>query len=276
VRDYALERDVDRLIRIALDEDLPTHDCTTVALGLGDRPAEAVLLAKQDCTLSGLAVAGRVFAIVDPATLFEPLRSDGETVRRDPAGPRLRQRRGGARRRAHRAQPRPAARRHRHSHPAARRAGRRTGCLVLDTRKTTPGWRLIEKAAVRDGGGANHRFSLSDGVLIKDNHVRLAGAWRPPSPRPLAHTSGTRSRLRRKRCSRSARPSTRARTSCSSTTPTRPGRGCRATRRGPAVLESRRHHRRQRPRHGGERRRLPLVGCADTLRPAIDISLEFL
>ena len=46
---------------------------------------------------------------------------------------------------------------------------------MLDTRKTTPGWRLLEKAAVRDGGGTNHRFSLSDGVLIKDNHVRLAG-----------------------------------------------------------------------------------------------------
>ena len=50
-----------------------------------------------------------------------------------------------------------------------------TGCRVLDTRKTTPGWRLLEKAAVRHGGGANHRFTLSDGVLIKDNHVRLAG-----------------------------------------------------------------------------------------------------
>jgi len=180
VRDYALERDVDRLIRIALDEDLPTHDCTTVALGLGDRPAEAVLLAKQDCTLSGLAVAGRVFAIVDPATLFEPLRSDGETV---PAGTRLARVSGSAG--AVLAAERTAlnlVQRLAGIATATRRlveqvAG--TGCLVLDTRKTTPGWRLLEKAAVRDGGATNHRFSLSDGVLIKDNHIRLAGGVRP-------------------------------------------------------------------------------------------------
>jgi nicotinate-nucleotide pyrophosphorylase (carboxylating) len=176
VRDYALDRDIERLIRTALDEDLPTGDLTTGALGLGDRHAEAALLAKQGCTISGLAVAGRVFTIVDPAVRFEPLRRDGETV---PSGTRLALVSGpagallAAERTALNLIQRLAG-----IATATRRlveqvAG--TRCLVLDTRKTTPGLRLLEKAAVRDGGGANHRFNLSDGVLIKDNHVRLAG-----------------------------------------------------------------------------------------------------
>jgi len=174
--DYAFGRDLDRLIRISLDEDLPAHDITTLALGIGDRPAEAVLLAKQGCTISGLVAARRVFAIVDPGTTFESRCRDGETV---PSGTALAVIAG-------RADSLLAAER-----TALNLLQRLSGiatatrrlvdavadlpCMVLDTRKTTPGWRLLEKAAVRDGGGTNHRFSLSDGVLIKDNHVRLAG-----------------------------------------------------------------------------------------------------
>lgn len=176
MHDYAYGRDLDRLIRIALDEDLPAHDITTLALGIGDRPAAAVLLVKQACTISGLAVARRVFAIVDPAVRFESRCHDGETV---PAGTELALISG-------RADSLLAAERTA-LNLLQRLAGIATAthqivdavaglpCIVLDTRKTTPGWRLLEKAAVRDGGGTNHRFNLSDGVLIKDNHVRLAG-----------------------------------------------------------------------------------------------------
>ncbi|HEY5999982.1 MAG TPA: carboxylating nicotinate-nucleotide diphosphorylase [bacterium] len=174
--DYAAARDAERLIRIALDEDLPGPDATTLAVGLAGRAAAAVFVAKQACTVSGLAVASRVFAIVDPAVRFEALARDGETVAR---GAELGRVSGDAA-----------------SLLAAERTALNflqrlcgiatatralvdavagTGCLVLDTRKTTPGWRLLEKAAVRHGGGTNHRFSLSDGVLIKDNHVLLAG-----------------------------------------------------------------------------------------------------
>ena len=174
--DYALRRDTDRLARIALDEDLPGPDVTTAALGIAGRPATAVFLAKQACTVSGLAAAARVFELVDPGVRFEALRDDGDAV---PAGTELARVAG------------PAG-----SLLAAERtalnflqrlcgvatatralvdavAGVRV--TVLDTRKTTPGWRLLEKAAVRDGGGTNHRFTLSDGVLIKDNHVRICG-----------------------------------------------------------------------------------------------------
>jgi nicotinate-nucleotide pyrophosphorylase (carboxylating) len=174
--DYAYGRDLDRLIRISLDEDLPAHDLTTLALGIGDRPATAAFIARQACTISGLAVAQRVFSIVDPAVQFEALRRDGESV---PAETQLAVVSGRAA--ALLAAERTAL------NLLQRLAGIATAtrrlvdavaglpCLVLDTRKTTPGWRLLEKSAVRDGGGTNHRFSLSDGVLIKDNHLRLAG-----------------------------------------------------------------------------------------------------
>jgi nicotinate-nucleotide pyrophosphorylase (carboxylating) len=179
MRDYAYNRDLDRLIRLALDEDLPAHDVTTLALGLGARPAAAVFLAKQPCTVSGLAAARRVFAIVDEGVRFEPLCADGDAVA---AGTELARVSGpadsllAAERTALNLVQRLAG-----IATATRRLVeqvRGLPCLVLDTRKTTPGWRLLEKAAVRDGGGTNHRFSLSDGVLIKDNHVRLAGGVR--------------------------------------------------------------------------------------------------
>lgn len=177
--DYAFARDLDRLIRISLDEDLPAHDVTTLALGIGGRPAEAAFLAKQGCTISGLAAAARVFAIVDPSVRFAGRCSDGQTV---PPGTELAVVSGradsllAAERTALNLLQRLAG-----VATATRRLVEQVAglpCVVLDTRKTTPGWRLLEKAAVLDGGGTNHRFSLSDGVLIKDNHVRLAGGVR--------------------------------------------------------------------------------------------------
>jgi nicotinate-nucleotide pyrophosphorylase (carboxylating) len=194
VSDYALARDLDRLIRAALDEDLPAHDVTTRALGLEGRTAAAVFLAKQGCTVSGLAAAARVFALVDPAVGFRQLVRDGESVG---AGTELARVSGSAgsllaaERTALNLLQRLAG-----IATATRRLVDAVGglpCLVLDTRKTTPGWRLLEKAAVRDGGGVNHRFSLSDGVLVKDNHVRLAGGVRAAVAAVRANTlPGTR------------------------------------------------------------------------------------
>ena len=178
--DYAHARGVDRLVRLALDEDLPGPDLTTEATGVGGCSAAAAFVARQACTLSGIGVAERVFAILDPAVRFERLREDGATVAAGEAIARVSGRAG--------------------SILAGERTAlnflqRLTGVAtvtramvdllaglrvtLLDTRKTTPGWRQLEKAAVRDGGGTNHRFSLSDAVLIKDNHVRLAGGTAP-------------------------------------------------------------------------------------------------
>jgi nicotinate-nucleotide pyrophosphorylase (carboxylating) len=174
--DYALRRDAERLIRIALDEDLPAHDVTTAALDLGDRDAAGVFIAREACVVSGMTVAGLVFALVDPALRLVPERADGERAdagavlarAAGPAGSLL-----AAERTAlnflQRLSGIATAARALLDQAAGLRA------TVLDTRKTTPGWRLLEKAAVRHGGGTNHRFSLSDGVLIKDNHIRLCG-----------------------------------------------------------------------------------------------------
>lgn len=176
MNDYAFFRDADRLIRLALDEDLPARDVTTAALDLGERTARAALIAKEECVLSGLTVAGRVFAIVDAAVSFAAEHRDGERVNPATILARL----------SGRAASILAAERTALNF-LQRLAGIATAthalleqlgglpCTVLDTRKTTPGWRLLEKAAVRHGGGTNHRFSLSDAVLIKDNHARLCG-----------------------------------------------------------------------------------------------------
>jgi nicotinate-nucleotide pyrophosphorylase (carboxylating) len=139
--------------------------------------ARAELVAKEDFVLAGLAVARQVFRVLDPAIAFEMLTVDGRPVRRgeviawlkgDAAlllqGERvalnLLQRLSGIATQT--------------SHFVAEVRG--TRARILDTRKTTPGLRLLEKYAVRMGGGHNHRFSLADGVLIKENHITAAGS----------------------------------------------------------------------------------------------------
>ena len=89
---------------------------------------------------------------------------------------------------------------------------------VLDTRKTTPLLRVLEKYAVRVGGSTNHRFRLDDGVLIKDNHVRLAGGVEAAVAGPARPSRGSRSKWRRRASSRWTRPCAPARTSSCSTT----------------------------------------------------------
>lgn len=173
---HALDRDTDRLIRLALDEDLPGPDVTTEALGIGHLPATAVFVTRQACTVSGMAAAARVFQIVDPRVRFLALKPDGDAAGAGEALARVQGAAGSilaAERTALNFLQRLAA--VATATRALADALEGLPCLVLDTRKTTPGWRLLEKAAVRHGGGANHRFSLSDGVLIKDNHLRLRG-----------------------------------------------------------------------------------------------------
>lgn len=167
----------DRLIRLALAEDLPGKDITTEAVGGGDRGASGVIIAEEGLCVSGLDVARRVFEILDAEVTWKSESADGERVAPGRVLARLEGR------------------------ASSLLAGERTAlnflqrlsgvatltssyvdkvadlpARILDTRKTTPGWRGLEKAAVRHGGGTNHRFSLSDGILIKDNHIELAGS----------------------------------------------------------------------------------------------------
>lgn len=167
----------EQIVDLALAEDIGTGDITTLAIIPEAARADGFLLAKQAGVVSGLQAAAFVFARVDPRVVFLPVVRDGDEIAPGDtlatvSGParsvltgervalNLLQRLSGVATitRAY----------------VQEVAG--TGARVVDTRKTTPGMRLLEKAAVRHGGGANHRFGLADGVLIKDNHLAALGA----------------------------------------------------------------------------------------------------
>jgi len=168
----------DPLIRLALAEDVGPKDVTTDALVPPDATGEAVIWAKEKMVLAGLDVTRRVFELVDPAVEVKPGFQDGDFI--DTAskikvatvnGP-LRALLYGERTALNFLQRLSGiatwVRRHVEQLPAGK-------IRLTDTRKTTPGWRVLEKAAVRIGGGMNHRFGLFDGVLIKDNHITACG-----------------------------------------------------------------------------------------------------
>ena len=170
--DPALYREV---VRRALAEDLGWGDVTTEATVPAELRAKGVILAKSPCVIAGLDVAAEVFQQLDPGCAFDRRRKDGD---RCAPGDIVAEVEGGA---------------------AAMITAERTALnflqrlsgiatltrqfveaaggkiTVLDTRKTTPTLRALEKYAVRAGNGTNHRSGLDDGILIKDNHIRLAG-----------------------------------------------------------------------------------------------------
>lgn len=168
------------LIELALQEDLSRGDITSEATVPVNRTATAVMLAKQDGVISGIETARAVFARIDPEVQFTPLVSDGERVIN---GTQLAQISGNARsilaaeRTALNLIQRLSGVATITARYAERVAG--TGATVIDTRKTAPGMRYLEKAAVRHGGGSNHRFDLGDAVLIKDNHLAAIGGEHP-------------------------------------------------------------------------------------------------
>jgi nicotinate-nucleotide pyrophosphorylase (carboxylating) len=167
------------LVRRALAEDFGWGDITTEAVVDRSQRARAVLVAKSPCVLAGLDVALEAFRQLDPGVAVRVHHSDG--ARLDP-GTEVAELRGQARglltaeRTALNFVQRLSgiATLTRRFVDAA--AGR---IVVLDTRKTTPLLRALEKYAVRAGGGVNHRSGLDDGILIKDNHIRLAGGVVP-------------------------------------------------------------------------------------------------
>ena len=167
----------DHLIDLALDEDAGLGDVTSRAIFPPRHASRAVIDAKQDLVLCGVEIAARVFARVDPALKVKLLARDGDRVRRGTrvlavAGPTA------ALLTAERTalnflQRLSGIATHTRRHAAAVDG---TGVRIVDTRKTTPGWRALEKYAVRCGGGTNHRSSLGEHVLIKDNHIAAAGS----------------------------------------------------------------------------------------------------
>lgn len=177
------------LVDLALAEDLGPGDITS-ALIPPDRTGRAVLLAKSPLVFSGSEVFRAVFHRVDPATEVDFKVTDGTLV--DP-GTTVAELQGRARRMLEAERTAlnfvqrlsgvaTLAR-------AASEAVSGTGARIVDTRKTTPGFRVLEKAAVAHGGATNHRFGLFDGVLIKDNHVDAMGGISSAiaSAREVAH-----------------------------------------------------------------------------------------
>ena len=170
---------IDTLVDLALEEDAGFGDITSQSVFPPDHHSQAVVLARQDMVVCGLEIAKRVFSRVDPAVKVDFKTSDGCQVNNGSTlllaeGPTISlltaertalnflQRLSGIASLA------------RQFADAAKMTG--TGVRIVDTRKTTPGWRALEKYAVRCGGCYNHRASLGEHVLIKENHILAAGS----------------------------------------------------------------------------------------------------
>ena len=174
-----MKAQIDPLLLAALREDISNEDVSTNAVIREGTPGEVELLAKQDGVIAGLEVFARVFTLLDERTEVTFLYKDGDAVR---SGQLLGRVRGDIRvllsgeRVALNLLQRMSGIATCAREMAAALQG--TNTRLLDTRKTTPGLRILEKYAVRVGGGYNHRFNLSDGVLLKDNHIAAAGGVR--------------------------------------------------------------------------------------------------
>ena len=164
------------LVRRALDEDVGSGDVTTNATVVENARAQALITQKAPGAIYGLDAAEAAFALLDPGASFERLVGEGRW--REEGGPVL-SIEGSAR--ALLTGERTALNFLAHLSGVATMAARAaqavegTGATVLDTRKTTPGLRMLEKAAVAAGGAANHRVGLYDAILIKENHIAAAG-----------------------------------------------------------------------------------------------------
>ncbi len=163
------------LIRLSLDEDVGSGDLTTNAIVPQEAAGSGIFLAKQPLVVCGHTAAAEVFSQLDAT--YTPLVAEGEEV-----GPGVEVARADGPLRGLLTGERLALNFlmrlsgiATHTRAVVARAG---GLKVVDTRKTTPLHRALERHAVRVGGGANHRFALYDGVLIKDNHLRAAGGVR--------------------------------------------------------------------------------------------------
>jgi nicotinate-nucleotide pyrophosphorylase (carboxylating) len=168
---------IENIVRLALAEDVGIGDITTFLVVDSEITARAEIMARQDMVVAGMEAAHRTFEQVDASIKFDRMVNDGDVIDSGvimarvsgPAGSILT---------AERVALNFLMRLSGVATLTARFVGmvRAHNVKIVDTRKTTPGMRALEKAAVRAGGGGNHRFGLFDGVLIKDNHIAAAGS----------------------------------------------------------------------------------------------------
>lgn len=179
MNDITMRLNADNLIKMALQEDISSEDVTTNAVMRSRKQGEVQLICKQDGIIAGLGVFERVFKLLDETTEVEFYAEDGDEVKHKQilgvirgdirvllSGERTAlnylQRMSGIAT---------------YTHQIAELL-KETKIKLLDTRKTTPNMRIFEKYAVKVGGGYNHRYNLSDGILLKDNHIGAAGSVR--------------------------------------------------------------------------------------------------
>ena len=168
---------LDKIVELALLEDLSLGDITSDTIFTPENRAQAAVTAKEDLVLCGLETAREVFAAVDAGLVFTSLKKDGDFVKKgekvltlegrtlsilkgERTALNFMQRLSGIA---------TAAREY-------AEIGKKYGVMIVDTRKTQPGLRRLDKYAVRTGGARNHRISLADSVMIKDNHIAAAGS----------------------------------------------------------------------------------------------------
>ncbi len=167
---------MDHLILEALKEDISSEDVTTNAVMKGPKAGEVELLCKQDGIVAGLSVFARVFALLDRDIEVELYCEDGSPVKKGQLMGKvkgdIRVLLSGERVALNYLQRMSGIATYTHAVASLLKG---TKIRLLDTRKTTPNMRIFEKYAVRMGGGYNHRYNLSDGVLLKDNHIAAAG-----------------------------------------------------------------------------------------------------
>jgi nicotinate-nucleotide pyrophosphorylase (carboxylating) len=172
-----MEKEVEWIVALALKEDIGDGDITTEAIYRGTEYAEAEIIAKEDGIIAGVDLAAYIYSRLDDSIKFEPNVKDGQVIRRGQLvgvakGPanilltgertvlNFMQRMSGIATKTH----------------AYVKALEGTKAQILDTRKTVPGHRYLDKLAVRLGGGTNHRMRLDDRFLIKENHISVAGS----------------------------------------------------------------------------------------------------
>lgn len=167
----------DKYIKMALEEDINSEDVSTNAVMPEYKKGEVQLICKEDGIIAGLMVFERVFTLLDPETQVTYHVKDGDEVKQGEVlavvTGDIRVLLSGERTALNYLQRMSGIATYTRS---VARLLEGTKTMLLDTRKTTPGMRVFEKYAVRVGGGANHRYNLSDGVLLKDNHIDAAGS----------------------------------------------------------------------------------------------------
>ncbi|MDM8537321.1 carboxylating nicotinate-nucleotide diphosphorylase [Desulfobacterales bacterium HSG17] len=168
---------IKNLIRTALEEDIGSGDITTDNIIGSDLSGSGEIIAKEPLIIAGLDIARQVFEELDPGTIFTPAYSDGDSVNK---GEKVLEVRGtlrallkGERTALNFLQRLSGIASNVHSYVNVLKG---KPVRLVDTRKTAPGWRTLEKYAVRTGGAYNHRMGLYDGVLIKDNHIAVSGS----------------------------------------------------------------------------------------------------